>query len=85
MFVRAWTVTCVTSILLPSLSCLVLSVVLGRCTPEQKEIYYLCAPNRDLAEASPYYEAFRASGREVGGKWGVGRCRRLSTMYLASV
>ncbi len=36
-----------------------------RCTPEQKEIYYLCAPNRDLAEASPYYEAFRASGREV--------------------
>lgn len=42
----------------------------GRCTPEQKEIYYLCAPNRDLAEASPYYEAFRASGREVraGGR-----------------
>ncbi|CAM9735092.1 unnamed protein product [Pylaiella littoralis] len=37
----------------------------SRCTPEQKEIYYLCAPNRDLAEASPYYEAFRASGREV--------------------
>ncbi|CAN0040375.1 unnamed protein product [Scytosiphon promiscuus] len=37
----------------------------SRCTPEQKEIYYLCAPNRELAEASPYYEAFRASGREV--------------------
>ncbi|CAM9547706.1 unnamed protein product [Choristocarpus tenellus] len=37
----------------------------SRCTAEQKEIYYLCAPNRELAEASPYYEAFRSSGREV--------------------
>lgn len=42
------------------------ALLFRRCTPEQKEIYYLCAPNRDLAEASPYYEAFRASGREVG-------------------
>ncbi|CAN0038357.1 unnamed protein product, partial [Discosporangium mesarthrocarpum] len=38
---------------------------ISRCVPEQKEIYYLCAPNRDLAEASPYYETFRSSGREV--------------------
>jgi len=31
----------------------------SRCTPEQKEIYYLCAPNRDLAITSPYLEGFR--------------------------
>ncbi|CBJ25492.1 heat shock protein Hsp90 [Ectocarpus siliculosus] len=37
----------------------------SRCTPEQKEIYYLCAPNRELAMASPYYEAFGDSGREI--------------------
>ncbi|CAM9772131.1 unnamed protein product [Ectocarpus sp. 13 AM-2016] len=30
-----------------------------------KEIYYLCAPNRELAMASPYYEAFGDSGREI--------------------
>lgn len=26
----------------------------GRCPPEQKDIYYLCAPSRELAESSPY-------------------------------
>ena len=30
----------------------------------QDKIYYLHAPTRDLALASPYYEAFKASGRE---------------------
>lgn len=49
----------------------------NRCTPEQKEIYYLCAPNRDLAVASPYFEAFKASGREVCSR----RCRVSSTAH----
>ena len=26
----------------------------------------MCAPNRELAEASPYYEAFKRSNKEVG-------------------
>lgn len=37
----------------------------SRCTPEQKEIYYLCAPTRDMAVQSPYLEAFEKAGREV--------------------
>lgn len=37
----------------------------SRCTPEQKEIYYLCAPTRELALESPYLEAFEKAGREV--------------------
>ncbi len=37
----------------------------GRCTPEQKSIYYLCAPNRELALASPYFEAFKEKNVEV--------------------
>lgn len=32
---------------------------ISRLTPEQEEIYYLCAPSRELAQASPYYEAFK--------------------------
>ena len=32
----------------------------SRCTPEQDQIYYLMAPNRKMAEESPYYEAFKA-------------------------
>jgi len=31
----------------------------------QNAIYFLCAPNRELAEASPYYEAFKRSNKEV--------------------
>lgn len=31
----------------------------SRCPPDQNEIYYLCAPTRAIAEASPYYEAFK--------------------------
>lgn len=31
----------------------------SRCPPEQNEIYYLCAPSRAMAEASPYFEAFK--------------------------
>ncbi|GAB5036972.1 heat shock protein hsp90 family protein [Nannochloropsis oceanica] len=38
---------------------------ISRCDPEQNAIYFLCAPNRELAEASPYYEAFKRSNKEV--------------------
>jgi len=37
----------------------------SRCKPEQKDIYYLCAPSRDLAIQSPYLEAFEKADREV--------------------
>jgi len=37
----------------------------SRCTPDQKEIYYLCAPNRELALNSPYLEAFNSHNKEV--------------------
>ncbi len=36
-----------------------------RMGADQKEIYYLMAPNREAAESSPYYEVFRARGLEV--------------------
>jgi len=38
---------------------------ISRSTPEQKNIYYLHAKTRDLAEASPYYEAFKSHNQEV--------------------
>ena len=37
----------------------------GRCPPEQKEIYYLVAPSREAALLSPYYEQFKSSDVEV--------------------
>lgn len=37
----------------------------SRCTPEQKEIYFLVAPSREMALSSPYLEAFEKAGREV--------------------
>jgi HSP90 family molecular chaperone len=37
----------------------------ARCPPEQKEIYYLCAPSRSLGLQSPYLEAFEKANREV--------------------
>jgi len=36
-----------------------------RMTGDQKEIYYLLAPNREAAESSPYFEVFRARNMEV--------------------
>ena len=36
-----------------------------RMLPEQKFIYYLAAPSRNLCENSPYYEAIRQKGYEV--------------------
>jgi len=38
---------------------------ISRCAPEQKEIYYLHVPSRDMAIESPYLEAFTKVGREV--------------------
>jgi len=37
----------------------------SRCAPEQKNVYYLVAPSRDAALASPYYETFKKHGIEV--------------------
>jgi molecular chaperone HtpG len=37
----------------------------SRMPEAQKEIYYLLASSREAAEASPYYEVFRARGYEV--------------------
>jgi molecular chaperone HtpG len=36
-----------------------------RMQPDQKEIYYLLAPNRQTAESSPFYEVFQSRGLEV--------------------
>ncbi|MGV3531219.1 MAG: molecular chaperone HtpG [Chthoniobacteraceae bacterium] len=38
---------------------------ISRMPEEQKEIYFLLAPNRESAEASPYYEVFREKKYEV--------------------
>ena len=38
---------------------------ISRMPPSQQNIYFLCAPNRRIALASPYYEALKASGHEV--------------------
>lgn len=37
----------------------------SRCPPEQKNIYYLIAPDRRTAFASPYYETFKKHNKEV--------------------
>lgn len=37
----------------------------SRLTPEQDQIHYLFAPNRTLAEESPYFETFKKNKREV--------------------
>ena len=37
----------------------------SRMPEEQKELYYLVAPNREAAEASPYFEVFREKKYEV--------------------
>jgi len=36
-----------------------------RMGADQKEIFYLLAPNRETAESSPYYEVFQSRGYEV--------------------
>jgi TNF receptor-associated protein 1 len=42
-----------------------LSEYVKRMKPDQKEIYFLLAPNRESAETSPYFEVFKANGIEV--------------------
>merc|ERR1712127_968333 len=37
----------------------------GRMPPEQKDIYYLFAPSREMALQSPYMEGFADGSREV--------------------
>merc|ERR1711966_207003 len=37
----------------------------SRCPPEQKDIFYLFAPSREMALQSPYMEQFTSSKREV--------------------
>jgi len=36
-----------------------------RMHEKQRNIYYLCIPNRSFAENSPYFEAFKKKGVEV--------------------
>mmetsp|Transcript_13131 Transcript_13131/g.15150 ORF Transcript_13131/g.15150 Transcript_13131/m.15150 type:complete len:743 (-) Transcript_13131:149-2377(-) len=38
---------------------------ISRCDPGQDKIYYLAAPTKELAEASPYYEVFKSNKIEV--------------------
>jgi HSP90 family molecular chaperone len=38
---------------------------ISRCAPEQKNIYYIVAPNRTAALNSPYYETFKKHKIEV--------------------
>jgi HSP90 family molecular chaperone len=38
---------------------------ISRCPPEQKQIYYLVAPNRATALQSPYFETFKKNNKEV--------------------
>ncbi|KAJ1432449.1 Hsp90 protein-domain-containing protein [Ochromonadaceae sp. CCMP2298] len=38
---------------------------ISRCSPEQKHLYYLVAPNREAALSSPYYETFKKHNIEV--------------------
>lgn len=37
----------------------------ARMEPDQKVIYYLAAPNRELAESSPYFESLKSKNIEV--------------------
>ncbi|XP_022086790.1 heat shock protein 75 kDa, mitochondrial-like isoform X2 [Acanthaster planci] len=37
----------------------------SRMKAGQRNIYYICAPSRELAESSPYFEAFQRQGHEV--------------------
>lgn len=38
---------------------------IDRMKPDQRNIYYLCAPSRQLAESSPYFEALKSKNYEV--------------------
>ena len=44
---------------LPAGETITLSDYVGKMGEDQKDIYYLAAPSRELAEQSPYYEAMK--------------------------
>lgn len=50
---------------LPQGECTSLKDYISRMKEEQKTIYYLCAPSRQLAESSPYIESLRGKDVEV--------------------
>jgi TNF receptor-associated protein 1 len=54
-----------TSLLKPTDAPVSIDEVASRCTAGQKKLYYLSAPNRAMAELSPYYEVFKRAGVEV--------------------
>jgi len=54
-----------TSALKPGDALASLDEVISRCEPGRKKLYYLSAPSRALAEASPYYEVFKKRNVEV--------------------
>lgn len=51
--------------LLPEGTQVSLDDYVGKCSPEQKDVYYLVAPNRQTALQSPYLETFKKKGVEV--------------------
>lgn len=54
-----------TSILSGSSQKISLAQYVQQMPPDQKEIFYLAAPNRQLAENSPYFEAMQSNNVEV--------------------
>ena len=54
-----------TSVLNPGENLASLDEIISRMPSTQKNIYYLSAPNRKLAESSPYYEMFKKQKVEV--------------------
>lgn len=53
------------SSVLPEGSLTSLDDYISRCSPEEKNIYYLVAPSRESAFKSPYYETFKKHNKEV--------------------
>ncbi|KAA0159063.1 hypothetical protein FNF28_06000 [Cafeteria roenbergensis] len=51
---------------LPAGELTTLDEYISRCPPGQERLYYIVAPHRGLAEASPYMEAFKGAG--AGGR-----------------
>lgn len=55
----------------------------SRMKAGSRNIYYLCAPNRHLAEHSPYFEAMKKKDTEVGERFAVAREDWLSSCMCA--
>ena len=58
---------------------------ISRCPPEQKTIYYLIAPDRKSAFASPYYETFKKHNKEVSAPFSVGKYQAFFTLIIEFV